>query len=74
MIRQLFAVAIAWSLAGCGPQANPHSAAKMSDAALNLELQRCRGLGLKSYDDPSCRAARQAQTDRFFGKPSGAAR
>lgn len=74
MTCRLLAIAFALGLAGCGKPAAPPATDGMTDAQLNAEVARCRGLGLKYYDDPACRAAQQARTDRFFGKPSGAVR
>jgi conjugative transfer region protein TrbK len=43
----------------------------MTGQQLDAEMQRCRALGLKSYDDPSCKAALQENRDRFLGKSGG---
>jgi len=43
----------------------------MNGQELDAEMQRCRALGLKSYDDPSCKAALQENRDRFLGKGGG---
>ena len=45
--------------------------AQMNGQELDAEMQRCRALGLKSYDDPSCKAALQENRDRFLGKGGG---
>lgn len=44
--------------------------ADMTDARLNQELQHCRELGLKSYDDAMCRQAQAERTRRFYADPS----
>jgi len=64
----------AGALLGCSrsdvsDQAKP--SAQMTGQQLDAEMQRCRALGLKSYDDPSCKAALQENRDRFLGKSGG---
>lgn len=70
MTRRVLAITAALGLLGCGEPAAPRAAGSMTDAQLKAELERCRGLGLKFYDDAACRAAQAARTDRFFGRPS----
>ena len=56
------------AMAGCGRQGAAENAKAMAAPALSSELQRCKQLGLKSYDDPGCRAAQQESNDRFYGR------
>lgn len=57
-------------LAACdGGPATP-APAEMTDARLDEELQRCRGLGLRTYDDAACRQAQVERTKRFYAKRS----
>ncbi len=65
----LAALAVA-GLAACGRGPATPAPAEMTDARLNEELQRCRTLGLKTYDDLVCRQAQAERTKRFYAKPS----
>lgn len=56
-------------LSACG-RAEPTKAppAAMSAPQLSSELERCKQLGLKVYDDAACQAAQRERNDRFFKK------
>jgi conjugative transfer region protein TrbK len=56
-------------LSACN-RAEPAKAAPaaMSSTQLSTELERCKQLGLKVYDDAACQAAQQERNDRFFKK------
>jgi hypothetical protein len=56
-------------LAACGRSQAVVAPSGMTDAAVNRELQRCRGLGLKFYDALVCVQAQQERTKRFYAKP-----
>jgi conjugative transfer region protein TrbK len=62
------ALAALTSISACSRQGGAESAKAMSAPALSDELQRCKQLGLKSYDDAACRAAQQESNDRFYGR------
>lgn len=47
--------------------AKPKPAA-MSSTELSTELDRCKQLGMKVYDDAACQAAQRERNDRFFKK------
>ena len=72
--RGLALLALAVCLEGCKPAVPAASGAGLSEERLGAELRRCRDLGLKAYDDPTCRAAQAERTRRFFAKPSEAGR
>jgi conjugative transfer region protein TrbK len=60
-------VAAALALCACSKapaQADPKA---MTGQQLSQETDRCRGLGLKAYDDPSCNQAEKESNDRFYG-------
>jgi conjugative transfer region protein TrbK len=59
----------ATALSACGrvEPAKPAPAA-MSSGQLSTELERCKQLGLKVYDDAACQAAQRERNDRFFKK------
>lgn len=61
-------------LVACDRDAASPAPPQMSDRQLTRELERCRGLGLKVYDDDPCRKAQQERTRRFYAKPSEAVR
>jgi conjugative transfer region protein TrbK len=56
------------TMAACSRQGVAENAKAMSAPTLSAELERCKELGLKSYDDASCRAAQQESNDRFYGR------
>lgn len=68
--RAEFAVLVIAGLAACDRGPATLAPADMSGAGLNQELQRCRGLGLRTYDDPVCRRAHEERTKRFYVTPS----
>jgi len=55
------------SLSACS-QETAKAPAAMSSADLTTELERCKQLGLKVYDDAACQAAQKERNDRFFKK------
>jgi conjugative transfer region protein TrbK len=59
------------ALTACDRAAAPKQASEMTPANLSTELQRCKELGLKAYDDPKCKAAQQESNDRFLGTSKG---
>ena len=65
-----FAAVVLIGLVGCDRGAVRLAPTHMTDPQLNQELQRCRGLGLKFYDDKECRKAQKERTRRFYAKPS----
>jgi len=42
--------------------------AAMSSTELSTELDRCKQLGMKVYDDAACQAAQRERNNRFFKK------
>ena len=62
------ALAACATMSACSRQSAAEDAKAMSAPALSSELQRCKQLGLKSYDDAGCRAAQQESNDRFYGR------
>jgi conjugative transfer region protein TrbK len=62
------AVAACAAMVACSRQGAAEGAKAMSAPALSSELERCKQLGLKSYDDAGCRAAQQESNDRFYGR------
>lgn len=56
------------SLSACERSTSKPSPKQMSGVDLSAELRRCKELGLKAYDDPSCKRAQQESNDRFLGK------
>ena len=45
--------------------------AAMSAPQLSAELERCKQLGLKVYDDAACQAAQKEDRARFLGTSKG---
>lgn len=68
MIRAASLLFVLASLGACDRASTVSAPAKMSGAQLSTEMERCKGLGLKAYDDPGCKAAQQESNDRFLGK------
>ena len=60
--------AVIATLSGCDRQQPVKtSPAAMSSADLSAELERCKKLGLKVYDDVACQAAQKEDRARFLG-------
>ena len=59
-------------LSACN-RAEPAKAASaaMSSTQLSTELERCKQLGLKVYDDAACQAAQKEDRARFLGTNKG---
>lgn len=64
----LLSTAAILALAGCDQRPTKPPPAAMSAADLASELQRCKALGLDSYKDPACEAAKKEDRSRFLGK------
>jgi conjugative transfer region protein TrbK len=65
VIASLVAVA---SLSACDrQQAAKTQSAAMSSSNLDAELERCKQLGLKVYEDAACQAAQKEDRARFLG-------
>lgn len=45
--------------------------AAMSSTELSTELDRCKQLGMKVYDDAACQAAQKEDRARFLGTNKG---
>ena len=57
------------TLSACNrPEPAKAAPSAMSSADLASELERCKKLGLKVYDDAACQAAQKERNDRFFKK------
>lgn len=69
LVATLALAAIAM-LAGCGKVASKDPKA-MTDAELTEELERCKGLGVKVYEDEACKAGQKERFDRFMGDSKG---
>jgi conjugative transfer region protein TrbK len=54
--------------AGCDRTPAAQAPKEMSAPQLKTELERCKELGLKAYDDAGCKQAQQESNDRFLGK------
>jgi hypothetical protein len=54
--------------AGCDGTPAAQASKDMSAPQLETELERCKELGLKAYDDAGCKQAQQESNDRFLGK------
>lgn len=67
-LQILAATSAAAVLAGCSPAAPAKAAKDMTGEELKTELQRCKELGLKVYDDKACQAAQEESSARFFGR------
>ena len=64
-------VSAALVLSACSKAASSAEPKSMTGAQLSDETRRCRDLGLKAYDDPSCKRAQQESNDRFYGTGKG---
>lgn len=74
MNRSLMLILAATSMLGlsaCSKGAGKPPPQQMSGTDLTSELRRCKELGLKAYDDPSCKQAQRESNDRFLGKSKG---
>ena len=66
LVTSLVAIA---TLSACNrPEPAKAAPSAMSSADLASELDRCKKLGLKVYDDAACQAAQKERNDRFFKK------
>ena len=64
-------VAIAMLSACNRPEPAKAAPSAMSSADLASELERCKKLGLKVYDDAACQAAQKEDRARFLGDSKG---
>ena len=69
LVASLVAIA---TLSACNRQESAKAApSAMSSADLASELERCKKLGLKVYDDAACQAAQKEDRARFLGDSKG---
>ena len=60
------------TLSACNrPEPAKAAPSAMSSADLATELERCKQLGLKVYDDAACQAAQKEDRARFLGDSKG---
>lgn len=55
-------------VAGCDRTPPAQAPKEMTAPQLKTELERCKELGLKAYEDAGCKHAQQESNDRFLGK------
>jgi conjugative transfer region protein TrbK len=68
MTRLFFAAAAVLALSGCSERQAAADAKQMNGRQLSAETERCARGGEQAAADPSCRAVRDENFDRFMGK------